>query len=759
MRCFQILSAIVLSGFIANISLAQNATIKGKITDASSHDPLPGVSVILDVSGGVSSDLDGNYELKITSGEVHKIEYKFLGYKTFLKTVNIKDGDIVTMNVTLTSDEAIMDEVVISAGKYEQPLAEVTVSMEVLKPALINNKNTTDIATAVDQIPGVEVVDGSANIRGGSGFSYGAGSRVLVLVDELPLLTAGVSDVQWNFIPIENISQIEVLKGASSALFGSSALNGVIHMRTAYPTDKPETKITAFATYYDAPARDEIKWWGNSIQLIRGLSFAHSTKLGKVDLVMGGNHFDDDGYIEGVYAKRSRFNVNTRWRSEKIEGLSAGINFNTQVNGGGNSLYWLDADSGALKPYTGTLSNFTYYKTTLDPFITYYAPNNCKHTLRSRYFRVYNTNDTQQGFGGDQIYAEYQFQKQFNNNFVLSTGVLSTVSLVEAVLFGDHKAYNYALYGQLDKKIGRLNISGGVRSEYFILDTISTFSNFVYLKSGTSRDTIFSIPVMFRWGLNYQLFEYTYLRTSYGQGYRFPSISEKYIQTSAGALTIFPNSDLLPETGWSAEFGIKQGLKLLGWRGYLDVAAYWTEYYNMMEFSFTSVGGKLGFQSQNSSNARITGVDISLVGDGKIGPFNVAFMGGYTYMNPLDLNIDPTDTTFSTDEKTLKYRYHHQAKFDIEATFKIFSLGMSWRHNSNVINIDKIFEVFIPGVATYREEHNKGFDVFDLRMSAQVTKTSKFSIIINNLLNEEYTERPAFLEPPRTFSLQYVLKF
>jgi len=70
--------------------------------------------------------------------------------------------------------------------------------------------------------------------QGGSGYSYGAGSRVLVLVDDLPLLSPDAGDVKWDYLPVENISQVEIIKGASSVLYGSSALNGIINVRTAY---------------------------------------------------------------------------------------------------------------------------------------------------------------------------------------------------------------------------------------------------------------------------------------------------------------------------------------------------------------------------------------------------------------------------------------------------------------------------------------------------------------------------------------------
>ena len=100
---------------------------------------------------------------------------------------------------------------VVSAGKYEQRIDEITVSMEVIKTDLVEAKNTVNVQTIVELVPGVHVTDEQVNIRGGSGFSYGAGSRVLVMVDGLPMLSADAGDIKWNFLPVENLEQIEII--------------------------------------------------------------------------------------------------------------------------------------------------------------------------------------------------------------------------------------------------------------------------------------------------------------------------------------------------------------------------------------------------------------------------------------------------------------------------------------------------------------------------------------------------------------------
>ncbi|HRD39883.1 MAG TPA: hypothetical protein PLC65_14735, partial [Bacteroidia bacterium] len=68
------------------------------------------------------------------------------------------------------------------SGKFEQKLEELTVSMEVIKPDLIHNKNSTSIESALEQAPGLSIIDNDPQIRGGSGFTFGVGSRVAIVV-------------------------------------------------------------------------------------------------------------------------------------------------------------------------------------------------------------------------------------------------------------------------------------------------------------------------------------------------------------------------------------------------------------------------------------------------------------------------------------------------------------------------------------------------------------------------------------------------
>nr|MBP6334551.1 TonB-dependent receptor [Bacteroidia bacterium] len=115
----------------------------------------------------------------------------------------------------------------------------------------------------------------------------------------------------------------------------------------------------------------------------------------------------------------------------------------------------------------------------------------------------------------------------------------------------------------------------------------------------------------------------------------------------------------------------------------------------------------------------------------------------------------------------LKYRYTHTVKADIEFEWRKFSAGLSMRYHSRMVNIDKIFVngtldfAFPPGlgIAHYRDSRTGGDAVFDLRTSAQLTKTLRVSFIVKNLFNYIYMERPADMQAPRVYVLQAGLTF
>ena len=790
-----------------SFSVAHSQSISGTITDENTKEPLIGVNVILSNTNGTTTNINGEFSLEITENE-KTISFKYIGYETVIKEISGQTEWIIKMK----SASQQIGTVVISAGKFEQKIEEITVSMEVISPSLIENKNTTNIETAMEQVPGVNITDGQANIRGGSGWSYGAGSRVLVMVDGMPLISGDAGQVQWSLIATENINQIEVIKGASSALYGSSALNGVINIRTAFPKlseielhpTAGYTKITTHFGVTDNAKREVLNWWGDRRQQYYGTEFSHSRKIGKLDLTIGGNYFKDEGYRKGEITDRKRFNFNANYHSRKISGLSYGLNGNFLFQSTGSAIIWNGLDQAyiPLDSSVTTTSGDTY---NIDPYIQYVNENNT-HNFKSRYLKVINDNSTDgednaQDNESETFYSDYQWQHNFKEmNLRVTSGTTNEIVLARSDLFqGNNYRSNNSIYTQLDKKWNKVNLSFGGRYEHFTIK-----SEDKYLIDGDSINSFIKAKPVFRAGANYQLAEATYLRTSWGQGFRFPSMAELFISTTYSGIEIFANPNLKPETGWSAEIGLKQGVKVGKWMGYLDAAVFIMEYNDMMEFNFGNWGDTItisqdtngnnvysgiGFKSVNVGKTRVSGMEFSFTGHGEITKdIFVNILAGYTYMNTKSLTPDyvyytnnfivtngefyvpqSEELTYNNSSsdtssiKPLKYRYKHIAKLDAEITYKKFAFGSSFRYNDFMKNIDLAFTSpllaeSIPDINEAREKFKNGDFIVDLRTSYQINKTTKISLVINNLLNTEYMSRPANMMPPRTIAVQCSMK-
>ena len=792
-----IIVVLMLTLLIATV-VAPAQTITGTVLEQGSNEVLIGVNIISN-NQGTSTDINGKYIFQLSPG-LHTITYKYIGYENQIKEINVTSESNLIINIELKSSSEKLSTVVVSAGKFNQRIEETTISMEVIKPSLIENKNTTNIKSAMEQIPGLNITDGQANIRGGSGWSYGTGTRVLVLVDDMPLISGDAGQVQWNLIATENINQVEVIKGAASALYGSSALNGVVNIRTSYPKQseidknpKPGfTKLNMNFGLIDFPRRDELNWNGEKRRAFKGLEFLQSYKMPKLDLSIGGNLFLDDGYRQGEKTNRKRFNLNSLYKSEKIKGLSYGLNANFLFQNTASVIIW-DSYDRAYIPLNGELTNTNGDTYNVDPYATFIIGNN-RHTLRTRFLKVINDNSTI----GDTInnvnrsksyYSDYQWQKDLEKiNLSFTMGTTNEIIFANSKIFqGSNSRRNHALYTQFDKKIGKLNISSGARFEYFSLN-----SEVKHVINGDSTNNFAIGRPVFRAGINYELSPSTFLRSSWGQGYRFPSMAELFVTTNASGIEIYANPELKPERGWSSEIAIKQKLKIHKWNGFIDVAAFVMKYNDMMEFTFGQWGDPitmplygLGFKSVNIGETQISGLELSFNGQGKINnDLKINLIGGYTYMNPVALEPDKVYTesigqlvingetigpeltynNSSSDPSILKYRYQHIAKIDVEFLYQDFLFGTSLRYNDFMRNIDKIFtdewinQELIPGINKAREKYRNGDFIIDLRVGYNIDKNSKVSLIINNLLNEEYMSRPADMRPPRTIACQLSFK-
>lgn len=925
-------------------------TLKGHIYDAKTNEPLVGAAVTYKLHGnqGVVSNINGEYEIKLPEGGVDLV-FSYVGYDDVLMPIVINKREVVTKDVYMKESTKLLEEVVVSAGRFEQKLSDVTVSMDVVKSGDIARQAPTDISSTLRTLPGVDIVDKQPSMRGGSGWTYGVGARSQILVDGMSTLNPKTGEINWNTVPLENVEQVEVIKGASSVLYGSSALNGIINIRTARPGLTPKTRFSAYVGIYGDAENDEYQWsdknfWkddkyavkpilrGSLLSGVRnpiyeGFDLSHSRRIGNFDVSGGINLFTDEGYRQQGYNKRFRMGGSLTYHQPDmgLKILNYGFNVDFLSNQYGDFFIWR-SPTEVYKPSPFTNMGREENNFHIDPFINYVNPENgTSHKIKGRFYYSAdnivrptegssitdilgnmgtNANTIKNIVNGDysslypalvgigsgiingnlddamngaftslgnifpnattadycdliswvmdnglpdlsgiqngqlpsdlvpwlsnvinpsrlnpktqtdknfDYYLDYQFNKKWSGGAQITTGMtFEHIRYDSAVMDEVYKSDNAALFFQYDQRFwDRLSVSAGVRAEYYRVNN--------HRREAETKVFGTKIPFrpVFRAGLNYQLADYSFIRASFGQGYRNPSINEKYLRKDIGGVGVYPNPNIKPEKGFNAELGFKQGYKIGNFQGFVDIAGFYTQYKDMVEFQFglfnnanntmiNSIGdvfqmltdGKgfgIGAQFHNVSKAQIYGVEISTNGVYNFNKNTKLFYNlGYVYTEPRDadyqernavegLYTDPLQMKEkSNTSKYLKYRPKHSFKTTVDFQWKRINVGANVAWKSKILAVDYLMldersktqndlMDYVRGIlfgyskgetlATYWKKHNTDYATVDFRFGVKATKEVAFQFMVNNLFNKEYSYRPMAVAAPRTFVLKMDVTF
>lgn len=227
---------LMLSLLLGNIAMAQQTVLTGKVTDSSSGEALPGVSIVVKgTTNGTITNMDGIFNLSSKKGDI--LQFSFVGYKT--QEVVVQDQK--KLNIALVEDNAELQEVVVigygTVKKSDATGAVATVSSKdfnkggVSSPQdLIMGKSAGTVITTSGGDPGAGA---TIRIRGGSSMS--ASNDPLIIIDGFPVSNSGISGLAnpLSTINPNDIETFTVLKDASAtAIYGSRASNGVILITT-----------------------------------------------------------------------------------------------------------------------------------------------------------------------------------------------------------------------------------------------------------------------------------------------------------------------------------------------------------------------------------------------------------------------------------------------------------------------------------------------------------------------------------------------
>jgi outer membrane receptor for ferrienterochelin and colicins len=721
MRVFSILLL-----FIATLASAQSE-FAVRLQDMKSGEPIPGAIITYkDTLGKAIGKQFTNAKgetIRRLRLDLFTIDIRALGYRDTSLLVSIVQSVILLESLPLEKDE-----VVITAQRHASVSQDVPISMSVVKEAEIQSRSPREIDEVLRFVPGVTVTEDQVSIRGSSGYSRAVGSRVLYMMDGMPMLSADNGDIKFDAVPMINIQSIEVVKGAGSALYGSSALGGIINIITRKPSKTWQGGINASAGSYEAPTYSQ---W-NLPEVGRtyyNVEAGASNTFGEVGVLASGAYKRDEGYRMGD----DTYNGSGFLKITTPTSESADLTFSSlySYNEHGNWLYWKDL-SNAYKPadslsavnerITSTKLNlYGAFKTLLgdvgyldikaSSFITGYttAPLNSLDTVDPESSAINNLVDAQSG------YFLY-------NDFYLTQGATFGYQTVTSNVSGDHNGINLGLYAQGEYTLKPIILTVGLRGDIYKYDTDPFVGRFSP-KVGITWNT----PI-----------ENVVMRSSFGTGFRAPTIIEKYTDQELNGFTIKPNPSLVPENSYSVEVGAQyQDRHIM-----LDGAIFYSKFDQLIEPGFVTEGLQTYIRFSNITDAEIFGHEEII----EYTPFASELLKlrlGYTYIYPHNI----------TTNSILNFRPRHLLLSRIEMRQWDLVASADFRYISQYESIDPILIQQVPDATARVNAY-----IFDARIGYSFRELISVPITITlqcqNLLNYYYVEMVGNMAPPRSVSVK-----
>ena len=218
---------LFLLGF--SISFAQT-TVKGSVTDDSGQ-PLPGANVVVvGTSQGAVTDFEGTFSINLSTQPPFELQVSSVGFET--QTIAVTDVS-QPLSVVMTEGNSL-DEVVVSASRTPERVFESPVTVERFGIADVKNTASSDFYDGLENLKGVDINTNSLTFKSINtrGFATFANTRFMQLVDGMDNSAPALNFPLGNLLGMieTDIQSVEILPGASSALYGANAFNGILFM-------------------------------------------------------------------------------------------------------------------------------------------------------------------------------------------------------------------------------------------------------------------------------------------------------------------------------------------------------------------------------------------------------------------------------------------------------------------------------------------------------------------------------------------------
>lgn len=605
----------------------------------------------------------------------------------------------------VTPDKEQTEHIVVTGTRTAKLLSNSPVLVDVIDGEIMAKVSQGTLAQALNYIPGV-VVKRSAkdgyNIQM-QGFD---GDHVLVLIDGQPIISPTGSSADLDQVPASNIAQIEVIRGAASVMYGSSAMGGVINIITN-KTNEPALNLDYDISQYQ----------GNTIE---DGDFNHTIKIQAIDIFAGWRTqlnaliIDDQGY------DYNRDTVNQNAASVDKKFLTLSTSKDHQVIATTFKYQWLNDKKFRDTSIIPGQSEIINYQTDATQHQLDIGVNSIKNKLspwqiNGRYINHQETSGQSNSIRDtDIVLAEINGQKvfQIQNIELVTGGVIHTNSLDQIkphegiIEIENENRHSIEVFTQGNWIKKNHQILAGMRSQY---DSDFGWHNALRL-SAMKNFTFQSGKLQWRAGI--------------GQSYRVPNLKERFYTFDHSALgyKVLGNKDLQPETADSINSSLTFNTTLAN--NTLDLRSDISVHYSkttdlidpIVDDKLSAEQGIEVHQYQNISEATIHGLDIST----ELTLTDWQLQLNYSYLTSEDDN-----------NKRLFSRPRHQIKFNVNYDLDAYDIELI---AYAVYQADEAVPEDEFGVKKHVE--NNQYTTFNAVMNQAITPQLSWRISVDNIFDD-----------------------
>jgi outer membrane receptor protein involved in Fe transport len=772
-RIFRVLLLIFFLVCFNNVDLfaGNYGSLSGKVIDKENNTILSLVSIKAFKENSkefvqTTSDISGTYMFPRLDEGIYEIRATLVGYKEYTNKIYIEQSHSKELDIFMEVSGIEIEKINVTSTKTEITLQQTPSSISIASSEEIRKKNILTFDNILEEVQGVTVnrtsginvsslsIRGSSDVAGG-----GIGNRVLLLLDGRPSLTGDSKGALWSLIPVSIIERTEVVKGAFSSLYGSSAIGGVVNVITKKPTYKAFTGINLKYGFYEKLS-DSLSFT-NDLQSFSGADIIHSNTHKKFSYLLNLNYLGNDGHSE--QQKYDFYGLIGKFTYDLVSNRDLEVTLQYTDSKSDFPHYWKKDPGQVAEPYKVA----DYYlgdlikKKTQSYDLSYRAVPNARSKYSTRFYYYYlNSNsiynplnpvsvqyaDSGQALNtfidsynlGNISQVDYQFGE--SNYFIAGLDFQMNIvkSDPESILYGNQQMNNFGIFAQDQFKMMKDKNGNAI-----LVSTIGARADYNKVISGIESFQLSpKVSLVYTPEYNNSFMDNTAFRVLAGRAFRAPSIAELYFKKELfGGIDFVYNKNLRPEDMISAEIGFRKQYQN---RFTFDMSFFYNLYNDLIQY--VNIGTSLygPFQVQNVAKAQIKGFEAYIDYNSTMKAFgkdlSYYFNVGYTYLNARDLSS-------GRKNDYLPYKPSHNFNFTTNIGYEGYDLNVNGRYLSA-----------IDEVLFYNLEEPDAYFLLNAKLSKSFGKVIAF-VAANNILNSSYQELERIQAPNRNYTTGITLEF